>query len=285
MAGIFLTRGSRFGLTISTGGDGQITSGLTLHVSYDQMYYQWLRIAIEQSELCSAAAKAVDALWTDGSRQVEIDALETELRAGMQACVAAAIAIDGFYGTVVDRAPVPDDMKKRWRKGHLARYKQIAEALRRSFEIGPKTFVQVRDFLKTLFMFRDEAVHPTAAIRAPVPHPRLSIAAEQRLVMYVASNAFNAAEMALKIIGILLDHPKPKHAALVEHCEIAKTWVYPVVDEWEAKHGELFPRGGSSRPSSSTRSKAHSPPAGRADRRSRHRHKRLPRDRSRRSAP
>jgi hypothetical protein len=102
--GILLTRGSRFsipkGLTISIGEDGQIISSLTLHVSYDMMYHQWLRIAIEQSELCSAAAKAVDALWTDGSRQEEIDALETELRAGMQACVAAAIAIDGFYGTV-----------------------------------------------------------------------------------------------------------------------------------------------------------------------------------------
>jgi hypothetical protein len=110
----------------------------------------------------------------------------------------------------------------------------------------PKTFAQVRDFLKTLFIFRDEAVHPKAATREPVPHPRLSVAAERRLVMYSAGNAFNAAEMALKIIGVVLCYPKPKHAALVKHCEIAKTLVYPIVDEWEAKHGELFPRGGES---------------------------------------
>jgi hypothetical protein len=102
MAGILVTRGSRFSF---------LRGRPTLHVSYD-MYPQWLRIAIEQSELCSAAAKAVDALWTDGSSREEIDALETELRAGMQACVAAAAAIDGFYGTVVDRAPVPYEMGK-----------------------------------------------------------------------------------------------------------------------------------------------------------------------------
>jgi len=70
------------------GPDGRLTGNLTLHVSYDA-YPQWLIIAIEQAERCTEAAKVVDGLWAGGSSPQEIEALETELRAGMQACLAA----------------------------------------------------------------------------------------------------------------------------------------------------------------------------------------------------
>src|SRR5215213_10124680 len=91
--GVLITRGSRVtvpegGLTLSMGPDGRLTGNLTLHVSYDA-YPQWLIIAIEQAERCTEAAKVVDGLWAGGSSPQEIEALETELRAGMQACLAA----------------------------------------------------------------------------------------------------------------------------------------------------------------------------------------------------
>jgi len=223
------------------GPDGSLTGSITLHVSYD-MYPQWLKIAIEKAERCAEASKVVDSLWTDGSRTEEIEALETELRAGMQACLAAAAAIDGFYGTVKDVAPAPSEVSEKWRAKGLARYKQIAETIRLSFEISPKVFADIRPRLKMLFMFRDEAVHPVGATREPALHPRLKVATERRLVMYSADNAHSGAKFALNLIGILLDLPKPKHAALVEHCQAAKEWVHPILDLWQAKHGQLFER-------------------------------------------
>jgi hypothetical protein len=244
--GVLITRGSRIsvpagGLTLSIGPDGSPIGSLTLHVSYD-MYPQWLKIAIEQAERCAEAAKVVDRLWIDGSRTEETEALETELRAGMQACLAAAAAIDGFYGTVRDLGTIPSEVSKTWRHKKLARYKQIAETIRLSFDIGPKVFADVRPRLEMLFMFRDEAVHPTGATREPAPHPRVKVATERRLAMYSADNAHSGAKFALNLIGILLDLPKPKHAALVEHCQAAKEWVHPILDLWEAKHGQLFER-------------------------------------------
>jgi hypothetical protein len=222
------------------GDDGEINGDLILHVSYD-MYPQWLRIAIDEAERCAEAAEQVDKVWTDGSRPGEIDALERELRSGMQAIVAAAAAIDGFYGTVKDCCPVPDQIIESWRKSKLARAKQIAETFRRSFQIKQVTFNEIRSRLDELFTFRDEAIHPTGAAQMPVPHPRLKVATERRLTMYSAENAFTASKLALNIIALLLNHPKTKHQSLIEHCEAAKEWISPILRTWEAKNGQMFP--------------------------------------------
>src|SRR5665213_2413119 len=99
--GVLIIRGTRLsvpegGLVIDASPDGGTTARLTLHVSYE-MYPQWLRISLEHAGACQRAATEVDRLWTDGSREVEVEALEAELRAGMQAFIAAGAAIDGFY--------------------------------------------------------------------------------------------------------------------------------------------------------------------------------------------
>lgn len=221
--------------------DGSISSKMTLHIGYD-MYPQWLLIAIEHAERCAEAGKLLDDIWTGGGDEKQSLALELEMREGMQAITAAAIAIDGFYGTVIDRCPPPADVARSWKDKKLARYAQVAEVLRLSFKLGNKSFSEIRERLKIAFAFRDEAVHPTATAREPVPHPRLNVATERRLAMYSADNAMNSARFSLNLIGLLIAHPRKKHAALVEHCQFAKGVIYPVLDQWEAKHGQLFQR-------------------------------------------
>ena len=229
------------GLTITMEDDGSISNNMTLHIGYD-MYPQWLMIAVDHAEKCAEAGKTLDSIWTDGGDEKQLLALELEMREGMQAISAAAIAIDGFYGTVVDRCPLPGDVAKKWREKKLARYSQVAEALRMSFKIGNKSFLEIRDHLKVVFAFRDEAVHPSATAREPVNHPRLGVATERRLAIYSADNAMNVTKFSLNLIGLLIGHPKQKHTALIEHCQFAKEVVYPVLDQWEAKHGQIFAR-------------------------------------------
>jgi hypothetical protein len=91
-----------------------------------------------------------------------------ELRAGMQACVASAAALDGFYGSIRDLVQIVQSNSIAWRANKTARHAQIAEAFRLSFKIGPKSFASLKTTLEELFLFRDEAIHPTAR-RANLP--------------------------------------------------------------------------------------------------------------------
>lgn len=55
-----------------------------------------------------------------------------------------------------------------------ARYKQIAETLKRAFPISEEMFLQVRQTLKELFFLRDKAVHPQSGTDIPVPYPEIN---------------------------------------------------------------------------------------------------------------
>ena len=247
MAGILITRGSRVsipvdGAVLNLDDDGRVTGGsVNLHVAYD-MHPQWLMIAIEHTEKCVEAAKLVDAIWTDGSQPEQVAALEAELREGMQAITAAAIATDSFYSTMKEICPVPKALAEKWREGKTARYKQVAETLRITFNIKQLLFGQIRKGLKQLFDWRDQAVHPTSKSSEPVAHPRLAVSTELRLAVYSSDNAMNVAKFALNLIGLLIAHPPLKKQRLVEHCQFEKTVIYPIIDAWEAKHGQIFDR-------------------------------------------
>ncbi|MES2895502.1 MAG: hypothetical protein V4759_05690 [Pseudomonadota bacterium] len=231
------------GLVLQALPDGQVSGRMTLHVSYD-VYPQWLLISLNHARDCEKAASKVDAIWTDGEHPAETEALEAELRAGMQACVAAAAALDGFYGTVQHLAPPSLAMVATWKEKRTARFAQMAEMFRLATKVGPKSFAGMRAQIKTLLMFRDEAVHPTGASREPILHPRLPVAVERRLAMYSSENAINAATSALSIIGALLTLPKDKHPKLCEHLQIARDWVDPIATAWEDERRlqPLYPR-------------------------------------------
>ena len=166
---IFVTRGARLKMsevTIDFDNPGPVQA--TFHIAYD-MYPHWADIAQEHARECRKRAVVVSELWTNGSRPEEVEAVEAEVRAGMQAIVAAATAIDGLYGTVVAVSGKVSAGKKR-----QTRAKVVAETIKQRFDISPANFIAIRALLIDLYSLRDEAVHPPGAARLPVVNSRLN---------------------------------------------------------------------------------------------------------------
>jgi len=242
--GIHVTRSMRLrisDLTFSLKDDGTVeASDIKVDLSID-MYVYWLEMALEHLEAAEAAHAQLLETWTKDD-SASSAALERDCRESMQCIVASAIAIDAFYAMVGDHVKVPERTREAWRRNRTSRAKQVAEILRRSFQIGPKSFAQVRRHIVELFSWRDRAVHPAAGYDEPVRYEELHVATEWRLVAFRAENAKNALLIALCLITQLLQRPMAKHATLTEHCAGSLQFVAPLVEQWEAKYGELYSR-------------------------------------------
>jgi len=243
--GIHLTRSMRLrlsGLTFTLKDDGTIeSSDVEVDLSID-MYVYWLEIAFERLAAAEAAHAHLLDTWTKDD-EASAAALERDCRESMQCIVASAIAIDAFYAMVGDHVKILERTREAWRRNRTPRPKQVAEVLRRAFEIGPKSFAQIRHHIVEVFAWRDKAVHPAAGYDQPVRYDELHVATEWRLVAFRAENAKNALAVALSLIAQLLERPRPKHASLTEHCAGSVQFVAPLVEQWEAKYGQLYERG------------------------------------------
>jgi hypothetical protein len=180
--GVLITRGMSLripagGLTIGLGEPGQPEMSVVLHVSLD-VYPHWLEIALSHLEAAEIARNEALAAWRGGDQERKVRALEAEFTASMQCVVAAAIAVDSFYARVKRHISLPDAVVSAWRTNRTARYRQIAEVLRRAFLIGPRTVAQVRRHLKELFKWRDWSVHPSAEFDKPLWHQDLQVGTE-----------------------------------------------------------------------------------------------------------
>ena len=140
--GVFIGKGMRVtipagGLSIGFDEQGNFTSSCRLHISID-LCPHWLLIAF--AHICAADkmhGELLEASKADDPEAIS-SCLEQEFVSGMQAMMAAAIAIDAFYAAVREHAPVPSDLLENWRKNKTARAKQIFETFRRAFPIMRK---------------------------------------------------------------------------------------------------------------------------------------------------
>ena len=243
--GIHVTRSMRLrlsNLALTVGDDGTIhASDVEVDLSID-MYVYWLEVALEHLAAAEIAHTRLLETWTKDD-EASSAALERDCRESMQCIVAAAIAIDAFYAMVGDHVQVAQRTREAWRRNRTPRPKQIAEILKRSFQIGPKSFTQIRSIIIELFGWRDKAVHPVAGYDHPVPYEELHVSTEWRLVAFRAENAKNAVSIALSLIFQLLQRPLAKYVTLAEHCAGSVQFVAPLVEQWEAKYGELYVRG------------------------------------------
>ncbi len=203
-----------------------------VELAYDT-FPQWLMIAVGHAEECERLAQRVDALWDATPRDDLLIALEAEVRSAMQAIIASAAAIDGFYAFLCQEIP---ELRPSGRRGKSARWSRIAEAIKQSFEIRASTGNEIRRRLEAIFKLRDEAVHPTAVHQEPVQHPRSSVGVPRQFACFDRENAVGAVVSALAIIGGLIHKPKPVHRALKESCGYISARVAPAVARWEEKH-------------------------------------------------
>ena len=132
----------------------------------------------EVSNLNSAILNSRGA--TQRARSLHAHALEREFRAGMQAVVAAATAIDAFYASVKLRIELPAELTTAWRRNGTARPTQVDEVLRRAFLFGAAHQRDLPITTGEIDKLRDRAVHLTAEATRPVLHPVINRLTEWR---------------------------------------------------------------------------------------------------------
>lgn len=240
--GVFITKGMQIslpGFSIRINEHGEIESDpVTLHTGIDMCPY-WLEIAlIHLSKSDEAHASLMEAKASADNEAIST-ALGKDFISGMQAIMASAIAIDAYYATVKDKISLPDDLVKTWKENGTARYKQIAEVLRRAFKLSNKSSKNLRDFLNELFRFRDLAVHPKAGTTSPTLHPELNKVSDWRFAAFRNHNAHIATKITLSIVNQTINKGAPHNEALDKYCLELSNRIEPIITKWQETYGDL----------------------------------------------
>lgn len=241
-SGILVGRGTRVvipagGLKIDLGDAGnRVTAEVRLQLN---MWFYWLETAL--SHLCNAREHHAALLRARDDGETPQPALDNEACSGMQAIMAAAIAMDALYADVAERLPVPPDLRAHWRQNGTAPYAQVTEVFRRAFGLRRQGTANLRRTLKELYRFRDIAVHPDARASAPVQHPDLRVGVEWRFVAFGFDSATQAVRAALAFVKILpsrpLDHAPTSVQQLASEMLLLGA---PLFEQWEREYGPLL---------------------------------------------
>ncbi len=242
--GVFVTKGMKVSIpsfSITLGKDGSINpEPVIIHTGLDMTPY-WLRIAFQHLLSCELAhEKLINAKSNDDDEEIA-NALENEFSSGMQAIMASGIGIDAYYASVKEHIDISENMIKKWRENKTARFKQIAEILRRAFPLSQDVATKVRDILKQNLKFRDKAVHPEYGTTAPTLHVELNKVTDWRYAMFRFYNAKAIVGLSLSIIYQTASRPHTnKYNELQSYCEELVHNLNPILEEWTKKYGKLF---------------------------------------------
>jgi hypothetical protein len=179
----------------------------------------WLELAARHLADAEQRRLARIAAWQSDDADARAATLEREFESSMQAMMAAAIALDSFYLALRDKTSIPKETIQTWREKRTARYKQVAEVLRRAFALRPRGSVVLRGNLNEIFKFRDLAVHPSGAATAPVLHPELQTGVEWRFAAFRAENARPLVQAARSIIDELVTKGRPTTPEIARYAE------------------------------------------------------------------
>ncbi len=242
--GLFLTKGmitsiQNFSLSINE--NGEITSNdMIIHTGLDMCPY-WIEIAYEHLGKTEDINNQLISAKNVNNEPLMGDLLQKEFISGMQSIMAACIAIDSYYASIKPFAGIPESLKQRWREKGTARYKQIAETLKRTFIIPQDTFQKMRKFLKQSFGLRDMAVHPKYGPDQPVLYPEINIISDWRYSAFRYANAKAVVRHSLSIIYQTASQKKDdKKQELIMYCENLIKKLDPTLSKWVEKYGKLF---------------------------------------------
>ena len=225
------------GLVFGIGSDGRPTGSARLELQLDTCIH-WLEIAVEH---LSRAKEIRDDFLRQPFGTTNFVDIDREFKACVQASVAAATFFEALYAAVLERVPTKPSIKGQNRRQRPARYAVVTEALRQAFGLRKQGTAKLRNVLKEVYRFRDEAVHPSAKFSAPAAHPDLAVGVERRFVMFSFDNARQLVRAALAFSKSLsskdLSHrPKP----IQDYATYLLTVCEPLYASWEPSFGPLF---------------------------------------------
>lgn len=202
-------------------------------MSYDACI-PWAKSALQHRKNSLDALHERIAAWkTDVVDEVSrARTLESEFSHSTQAIVSSAICLDAFYDHIARYAPIDSSTRASWRTKKVARYSQVAETLRSTFNLKQNEFGLVRDYPKLVYKLRDAAVHPSNKPTPALPHPDLGISTDWRLVAFRGDVADG---LVCSCLGLLWDL---SHGSKYRNKELE-----PFIAGFRARLHELIPDG------------------------------------------
>jgi len=169
----------------------------------------WLDLAIRHLSDAGAAqvSRVAEYRGADGIAQVEM--LQWEFEASLQAIVACGIAVKAFGAAIQSKAQLPQSVSDEWQRQGTPPYIQISEVLRRAFGLDVKSASGVRQCLREILRFHDLAIDPSQKTDTDVFHPGLGDAVEWRFAYFRYENALLIVRATLRLIWELVTLGKP----------------------------------------------------------------------------
>lgn len=195
MSGILLHKGMTAvvpegGFSLRIADDGSVVGHLELHLKFD-VCPTWIGLALAHRDRArEMQAGCVRAFQVDDGES-QAGCLELEYESSMQAIVACAVAFDGLYANLVDVVGIPPELRNAWRTRtrRTARFRQVAEVIRRGFYLKQEKAIQLRECLKGIYDLRDRAVHPSSAPAAPKLRSDIGVGVDWRFADYCFTTA------------------------------------------------------------------------------------------------
>lgn len=242
--GLFVTKGMMVSIpefSLAFNENGEMTSNkMIFHTGLDMCPY-WIEIAYEHLVRTEDIHNQLIAARNANNEQLMGDLLQMEFISGMQSIMAGCIAIDSYYASIKDFSEIPESLKKTWKENGTARYKQIAETLKRTFIFPQETFQKIREFLKQSFGLRDMAVHPKHGTDLPVLYPEINKISDWKYSSFRYANAKAVVGHSLMIIYQTASQKRnDKKQELILYCENLVKKLEPTLSKWVEKYGKLF---------------------------------------------
>ena len=174
----------------------------------------WLEIAIVHMKVAGEAHKALVEAHESDDADTRNRALNDKFQASMQANCASAFAVDALYGSLNDVSPISEATKDGWANNRTPRAGRILDAVHCVAKLSNAQAKSLRKALKTMFEFRNWAVHPPRDFRRPLLHPILEVGVDWRFMVYREENARNAVSVATEVLMRTFAQPREQKAVL-----------------------------------------------------------------------
>lgn len=189
------------------------------------MWPQWLVIAKDEMHRARAAREANPGM-NGQDDAVFSKLLQREMRHSMTSICAIAFAFEAFANSIVQN--LPDAAQYVMPESSAAT--RVHLILRSGFKIGNQGSKAVARALKEIFLFRNKAVHSSAAFADAVKHPVFPAGFEPRMLMYRVENAETAYAFARDVLDQLPPLARGTSTDWLAWCEIIPAMLRDQVD-------------------------------------------------------
>jgi hypothetical protein len=207
--GILIMEGSTFAindLSLTVGPDGGLSASMRPMIAWE-VWPLWIETAIDHAAAATDSRRQLVLAQGDDDvgSQKRARLLTDETIAGMVVISSVAFALEAMSRSAAAKSGLGRSVGAK-----TSAAARVAEQLKQCFEVPPKMFGEWRGQVRLVFQARNEAVHPDAGLRDPMPHPALRAAVPRPAHVYRLENATAAVELAMWTALEVCRHPRPR---------------------------------------------------------------------------